>query len=127
MDTKHRYGFRPGDLLAVGAVLLLAAVIFVLFFLPAQGEAAYAQVYQNGRLLHTLSLAQNREVTVTGEYRCTVTVKDGSVAVTASDCPGEDCVHSGWIRSPGRSIVCLPNGLELRVVGETGDVDFVVR
>lgn len=126
MYKKKGYRFLPADLLAVAAVVLLAAVIFILF-LPSDSQGACAQVYQNGRLLHTLSLNQDRELAVTGDYCCTVTVKDGAVAVTESDCPGEDCVHSGWIRSPGRSIVCLPNALEIRVVGQTGDVDFVVR
>lgn len=127
MNKKKRYCFLPADLLAVAAVVLPAAVIFFLFLLPARTEGACVRIYQNGRLLHTLSLEQDRELSVTGQYCCTVTVRDGAVAVTRSDCPGEDCVHSGWIRSPGRSIVCLPNGLEIRVVGQNGDVDFVVR
>ncbi len=127
MHKKQGYRFCFGDLFAVGAVLLLAVVVFVAFLLPAQVEGACVQVYQNGQLLQTLSLTQDRELVVTGEYHCTVTIKDGAVAVTRSDCPGEDCVHSGWISTPGRSIVCLPNALEIRVVGGQSDVDFVVR
>ena len=61
-----------------------------------------------------------------GAYINRVEVRDGRIAIVDSDCPGEDCVHSGWISRPGRSIVCLPNRLEIRVTG-TSDVDFVVR
>ncbi len=127
MDQKQSWEFRRADLLAVGAVLLLGLLVFVLFLIPAGTQGACAEIYQDGQLLHTLSLDQNRELTVDGKYACTVTVRDGAVAVTRSNCPGEDCVHSGWIHSPGRSIVCLPNGLEIRVVGKDSDVDFVVR
>ena len=49
-----------------------------------------------------------------------------NIAITGSDCPGEDCVHSGWIKASGRSIVCLPNKVEIRIVGQSDDVDFVV-
>ena len=127
MDQKKSYGFRMGDLLAVGAVLLLAALVFALFLIPGSTEGGFAQVYQDGQLQYTLSLEQDGQITVEGKYACTVTVQDGAVAVTRSNCPGEDCVHSGWITSPGRSIVCLPNALEIRVVGKSSDVDFVVR
>ena len=55
-----------------------------------------------------------------------LTVKDGAIAFTASSCPGQDCVHSGSIRHTGRSLVCLPNSVEIRVISEESDVDFVV-
>ena len=101
-------------------------MVFLLFLPREEAEAAYARVSQNGKLLFTVPLNQDREFPVTGDYRNTVSVKDGKIAITQSDCPGEDCVHIGWIHSPGRSIVCLPNALEIRVVSETADVDFVV-
>ena len=53
-------------------------------------------------------------------------INDGASACTASDCPGQDCVHSGAIHTAGRSLVCLPNRVEIRVVSGGSDVDFVV-
>ena len=72
------------------------------------------------------ALDSDTEVVIEGEYENVVTVKDGKVAITKSDCPGTDCVHSGWIHESGRSIVCLPNRVELRIEGAS-EVDFVVR
>lgn len=119
-------GFKIGDLLAIALVLALAAVCF-LTFLPQGGEgAACAQIYHNGQLLMTVPLDQPREIPVEGDYRNVITVHDGEIAITDSDCPGRDCVHSGAIHSPGRSLVCLPNALEIRVVSGQSDVDFVV-
>ena len=118
--------FQRGDLLAVGLVVLLAAAV-ALAFLPHNRtpENAQVQILQDGRLLRELPLAQDSTVEIEAPYRCTVEIRGGQVAVTASSCPGEDCVHSGAIRRPGRSIVCLPNRLEVRISG-TSDVDFVV-
>ena len=124
--SRKKLTFQKGDLIAVGLVVLLA-VIVGLCFLPRRTDAAcVAQIYQNGELIKTLSLEEDQEFTVTGSYTNTVTVKDGRIAVTASDCPGEDCVHSGSAGSVGRSIVCLPNALEIRITAGEADVDFVV-
>lgn len=118
--------FKKGDLLAVMAVLVLAVVTFLIFLPRSSGKPASARIYQNGMLVMTVPLDQHREFPVQGEYCNTVTVRDGCIAITASDCPGQDCVHSGAIHSPGRSLVCLPNALEIRVVTGQSDVDFVV-
>ena len=118
-------GFKIGDLLAVGAVLLLAVLCFFAFW-PRGEEASCAQIYQNGELIMTVSLDRDQQFPVGGDYCNIVTVRDGQIAITASDCPGQDCVHSGSIHSPGRSLVCLPNALEIRVISGQSDVDFVV-
>ena len=121
-----RLKFQTGDALAIVLVVLLAAGVFLAFLPGRSQEAAQAEIYLNGERIETLLLSQDQELTINDQYSNTITVADGRIAITASDCPGEDCVHSGWISSSGRSIVCLPNGLEIRVVAQTGDVDFVV-
>lgn len=118
--------FQKWDILAIAGVLVLAAVVFALFLPKGDSANTTARIYQNGKLIQTVSLAENKEFTVTGAYTNTVAVRDGKIAVIRSDCPGEDCVSCGWLSTGGRSIVCLPNGLEIRIE-DSGDVDFVVR
>lgn len=120
-----RLRFQKWDIAVVVGILLLAALVFCLF-LPRQEASSCAEIYRDGVLVKTVSLTEDQEFTVEGEYTNTITVRDGKIAVTASDCPGEDCVHCGWLDGMGRSIVCLPNGLEIRLVSGSGDVDFVV-
>ena len=95
---------KIGDLFAIGAVLLLAVVCFLTFLPRGGGEAAVAQIYQNGQLLMTVALDRPDQFPVQGDYCNTVTVKDGAIAITASDCPGQDCIHSGSIRAPGSNL-----------------------
>ena len=118
--------FRKWDIAVIAVVALLAVLLFVWFLPKETSTGTYAEIYQDGELIKTVSLAQNQTFTADGKYSNTVTIQDGKIAVTASSCPGEDCVHCGWISAAGRSIVCLPNGLEIRVVGGNSDVDFVV-
>ena len=121
-----RLRFQKGDWLAVAVTLLLAVAVFFLFLPKESGAPAVAEIYLDGQLIYQLPLDTPAELEVSGDYHNTVTVRDGKISVTASDCPGEDCVHSGAIGTSGRSIVCLPNRLEIRVVSAPGDVDFVV-
>lgn len=120
---KSRLQFRKWDIAVIAGVLALTVLVFCLF-LPGQGEAAYAEIYLDGELVKTVSLRENQEFTVTGRYENVIAVENGKIAVTDSDCPGGDCVHIGW-RADG-SIVCLPNGLEIRIVSAPTDVDIVV-
>ena len=128
MEDTMRLRFRKGDLLAVTLVLLLAAGLAIwLAARAAAVDTAAARIYLDGQLVAELPLDRDGTYEVEGDYHNTVTVQDGRVAVTHSDCPGGDCLHSGWISSAGRSIVCLPNRMEVRLTGvESDGVDIAI-
>lgn len=118
--------FRRGDLAAIVAVLLCALVLGLALWARAAGsDRVVARVYQEGKLVGELPLDREASLTLTGAYTNTITVRDGRVAVTYADCPGTDCVHSGWVSAAGRAVVCLPNRVEIRLTGAPG-VDAVV-
>ena len=126
-SVKQEYlQFHKGDILAIAVVVIFAVLVAVCFLPKGSSDAVVAEVYQNGELVETLPLTEDASLVITGTYSNTITVEEGKIAITASDCPGEDCVHSGAIHTSGRSIVCLPNGVEVRVVSAQSDVDFVV-
>lgn len=118
--------FQKGDWVAIAMVAVLAVFVAVLFLPRAFQPAAKVEIYHQGQLVKTLSLDRDDSFTFVGKYTNVITVQDGKVSVSHSDCPGEDCVHSGKISAAGRSLVCLPNGVEVRIVGKADDVDFVV-
>lgn len=128
MQKRLRLSFSKGDWSAIAAVLLLAAATLIAY-LPNEstGQTALVQVRLEGSLIHELTVDEDREFIVSGKYENTIRIRNGKVSIVESDCPGTDCVHSGSISSPGRSIVCLPNRVEVRIVGAKSDVDFVVR
>ena len=46
----------------------------------------------------------------------TVLAQNGKVCISASDCPDQICVHTGWLSSAGQTAVCLPFKVVLKVV-----------
>ena len=130
MREQERLAFRKGDGVAIGAVILTALALLA-FFLASAGneEAKSVRIYRNGEMIREMPLTENGEYLVTGIYENRIEVRDGKAAITRSSCPGEDCVHSGWISQAGRSIVCLPNRVEVRIEGSAADddVDAVIR
>lgn len=127
MELTEKLRFRKGDCLAIGVVIALALAVLLCFFPGNDEPASQAQIYLNGVCIQTVDLTRDQTFEVCDRYRNVIAVSHGSIAVAQSDCPGEDCVHSGSISAPGRVLVCLPNGLEIRVIADEADVDFVVR
>ena len=125
--NQMKLQFCKSDFFAIGMVAVVAILVSVIFWTKVGSEEGnMVMIYQDGSLIRELSLGTDTEVVIEGDYENVVTIKDGKAAITRSDCPGTDCVHSGWIHEAGRSIVCLPNRVELRIEG-TSEVDFVVR
>ena len=127
--NSMRLTFCKGDVAVISFVTMLAVLIGVLFFLKTgSGKGKVVVVYQEGEKVQELSLYEDREILIENSYTNKLKVKSGKVAIVESDCPGMDCVHSGWIQEKGRSLVCLPNRVEVRIEGETdSEVDFIVR
>ena len=124
-----RLKFCIGDVIVIGFVIMLAILIGVVFWIKTgNGEGNTVVVYREGEKIQELSLNKNTEVFIEISYTNKLVVKDKKVAIVESDCPGMDCVHSGWISGKGRSLVCLPNRVEIRIEGEVdSEVDFIVR
>ncbi len=123
MINEEKLRFRRGDAVAIATVLVFAlALLLLLVFSRSAEKMSIAKVYQDGTLLCELPLDRDTEYTVDGAYRNVITVRSGTVAITESNCPGGDCIHTGAISTGGRSIVCLPNRVEIFLSGES-DVD----
>ncbi len=102
----------------------LLAVICLAFSIPLfkTEPASTAEVYSDGKLVKTVSLHMDQAFSVAGHN--TITVKDGTIAVTDADCPDGYCMKRGFC-SGGADIVCLPNRLVIHFLAES-EVDGVV-
>ena len=112
-------------ILLLSVILVLCLGLSVFLFLP--GDAAvFAEITSEGAVIKTVDLRIDQEFTVTasGGGTNTITVRDGHIAVTAATCPDHYCMHRGFC-DRGTQIVCLPNRLVIRFLGEQ-PIDAIV-
>lgn len=82
----------------------------------------------DGRKFGSYSLLEDRNITVKQEGHINkVTIKDGVVSMTFSDCKGQDCVKQHSISETGETIICLPNKIVLEITGGENKYDAVAR
>lgn len=82
-----------------------------------------ATILHRGQVVQTVRLDRLTEeltVPVEGTYHLAVTLDKTGVRVAESDCPGQDCVHTGTITRAGQSIVCLPEQVVVQLTGGGG-------
>ena len=58
-------------------------------------------------------------------YTMKVEITPAGVYVSECNCPDRICVNTGKIEKTGESIVCVPAGVSLTVIGDKGEYDIV--
>lgn len=111
--------FKIGDLIVL-AVLLIAAALAIYFMTNPTGSEVY--IYKDGKLLEAVSLSVEKTVKI--DEHITVKISGGAAYVLKSDCKGQDCVKAGKISKAGEMIVCLPNKVVLKIVGDS-EADYI--
>ncbi|MDE5818109.1 MAG: NusG domain II-containing protein [Lachnospiraceae bacterium] len=114
---------RRRDVLFGVGVLLIVIGCFLLRGLVFQGDAAYVEFSQDGRMIRRVRLSdmEGQDIRIDaaeGGYNL-IHVENGSVFVREADCENGDCIRQGTIRHMGESIICLPHKLAITIVGDT--------
>lgn len=116
------------------ADIILAAILIVLgsaasYALSAGGETGQmVYITADGREYAYYSLMESRTVTIEQDSHINkITIKDGQVSMTFSDCSNQDCIHQGAISKTSQSIVCLPNKIVVEIHGNNQEYDAVAR
>lgn len=126
--SQHELKFNRFDALVALIIALLAVVAALWFYLPrSQSGQLTVVISVAGEETRRVPLSDFTETTVTGgSYTLRVSTRDGGVAVTDSDCPTQDCVHTGVITRAGQSIVCLPAQAVVHLEGSASDAPDVI-
>ena len=112
--------------------ILIFAVILVIcigagFYLLAPGEVStQAEIMRQGKVIKTVDLRIDQSFTVESDNggHNVITVQDGKIGVTEATCPDHYCMMRGFCNS-GTEIVCLPNKLSIRFLGQQ-EIDAIV-
>jgi len=110
-------------------ILILCVIIAAVFsaslaaiLLPRRntGKNKYADVYQNGVLIHTIDLAAVRQTytfTVEGKNGAenVIEVRKGEIGMISASCPDQICVNMGFISTEAIPVTCLPNHIVIEI------------
>lgn len=116
-----------GDRVVVAVVALLAALSWPATALLAAGRSDVALV--SGPFgTSEIATAPDRTVTIEGlRGPVRLEISSGSVRVADVDCPDRLCVSQGTVSRSGSALVCVPNGVSVRIGGGEDALDAVVR
>ena len=112
------------DLLLIAALLALPGWALVRSW-RASREQPVAYIYQNNRLLGAYQLDRDQTILVGDKAKpdMKIEIKNGAIRVAESDCPKGICKQAGWVRTPGRTIMCVPNRVLIELKGQPRDYD----
>lgn len=116
--VKSSRPMRIFDIVII-ALISLSAVVLSLTAFGTGGAGNRAAVTFDGRTEY-YELSSDRTIKL---ETLTVVIEDGFVYVRDSECGDKICERSGKINKVNQSIVCLPAGVIVMVVGES---DFQV-
>ena len=110
-------------LISIVLVLCLGLSVFLLW---PRGASTHAQIIRDGQVLYTVDLRIDQQFPITNADGGSnvVTIENGKIAVTEANCPDHYCMQRGFCDS-GMDIVCLPNRLVIRFVGQQ-EIDAVI-
>ena len=105
------------------ASILCGAALALWHGTAEKGE--FAVVTVDGREVARYSLSDDREETIRGiggENK--LVISNGKADVIEADCPDKVCVDHRSISNVGETIVCLPQKVVVKIVGEDSGVDM---
>lgn len=118
---KKSAPFGKADILLL-AVILIIIVASATIWYAGKPVGEKAEIYINGKLKATYSLSQDKAINL-DEIGVHLTISDGKIGVTDSDCKDKICMHSGYISHSGQRIICAPNKLVIVIRGKQPQYD----
>ena len=106
-----------GDILLIAIIIAASVGLWINLFLSSN-DSQNAEIYFENKLIKTLSLNQDTQYTINKDgVRILIEVEDKKIRMKESNCPRKICVHQGWIRKSGESIICVPNKVVVKING----------
>ena len=116
---------KPLDIILL-VLFALLGVMGILYSISNE-TGSYVQI-KTPYSEYRYSLDKDRIISVKGllgEYQ--IEIKNKSVRVLSTTCPQKICQNRGSVDKVGDSIICLPNRIIIRIMGNNGEIDAVTQ
>lgn len=112
------------------AVLIAAAVFYIIAAVLKGGAGKTVRVTIDGKLFGEYSLSDGRTVEICSERgHNRLVIENGAAYVGSADCPDGYCMEYAPISKRNETIVCLPHRLVIEVIGgaDAAQADVVAQ
>lgn len=120
---------KKGDIFLLAIFVAAALLIAFSPFLQCRGSSGkhsqplVLKIRISGELYGTYDLNKNQSIQIQNQYGSnTLSIQNGTVSMTESDCRNQICVQTGPIEAPGQMIVCLPHELIAEITASSDSV-----
>lgn len=116
---------NKSDIKLVVTLVVIIMGIFI-FINVTKEKGSLAEVYYEDKLILSIDLNMDGEYTVDGELGDVILeVKDKKIRVKNENSPRNICSKEGYIGDSSRTLICLPNKIIVKIVGDN-EIDGVV-
>ena len=111
------------DIVIVSFLLVITGVTFIVTYAPKNSDELIANIYLKDEKVNSINLTKLGDepiiytVNIDDDEHVHIEAKHNAIRVAESTCPHQYCVHTGWIDSKGRSIICVPYELVISIEG----------
>lgn len=116
------------ELIIILILLIIAISGYLLSRINDQGSQVQIEIAQ--KLYGNYDLSKEQEIQIIdekGDLILTCVIKNNSINVVTSNCPDKICIDEGSIGHTGQTIVCLPNQVVIRIIGDDNNIDGVLQ
>ena len=124
---KENHMIKKADIILAAALIIVGiAMSYILSF--GQDTGSELIISCDGEKFGSYSLFEDREIEIErNDHINKVTIKNGAVSMSFSNCHGQDCIHQGEITKSGEAIICLPNKVVLEIDGGEAEYDTLSK
>lgn len=116
---------NKNDIKLVIILMVIIALIFLFINITSE-DGSIAEVYYKDEKVLTIDLSIDGEYVVNGELGDVVLeVKNTMIRVKEENSPKHICSREGFIGDSSRTLICLPNKIIIKIVGDS-EMDGVV-
>lgn len=104
-----------------GLIMLLGGIGVLLLTLKLwRGDLAeQAVIRSGGKVIKTVPLAIDQNITVPGPLGTTIiTIEKRRARISSDPSPRQYCVRQGWLQQAGEIALCLPNQVSVELTGK---------
>ncbi len=120
------------DMILLG-VFVVTGLLILLFVLLTGQNGKSVEVSVDGKTVGIYDLNTDRKVEIQGlNGKNYLVIENGEAYMEKAECPDGLCVNMGKISRQGQSVICLPNKVVVKIVGNeaeesSDDIDIIVK